>query len=229
VQPELAPLMARLDGSAAVIARGSPRPAFDVHCPVGSLPLALGTELTTIPAAVPYLSADPARVAHWRNRLPAGDRPHVGIVWCGNPGFTGDRTRSMTFAGFAPIVADPDVTFVTLNPGAAADAPALAPHPGIVDLAAAFSDFSDTAAVIASLDLVITTDTATAHLAGALGRPTWLLLSHSPDWRWLLDREDCPWYPSMRLFRQPTAGDWHSPVARVRQELGRFVAARCRG
>jgi tetratricopeptide (TPR) repeat protein len=230
VHPELAPLLSRLDAGAAVIARGEPRPAFDVHCPVGSLPLAFGTELATIPAAVPYLTADPDRLAHWHARLPAADRPRIGIVWCGNPNFIGDRTRSMTFADVAPIVAVPEIAFVALNPRLpAADASALAAHPDVVGLAGDFRDFADTAAVIASLDLVITTDTATAHVAGALGRPFWLLLSYSPDWRWLLDREDCPWYPTARLFRQPAPGDWGSAIARVRQELDEFLAARAAG
>ena len=225
VQAELKPLVSRIGGGAVVIARGETRPAFDVHCPFGSLPLAFGTELATIPAEVPYLFADPARIAHWRARLPAGNRPSIGIVWCGNPNFKGDRSRSMTFADFAPIVADPELAFVTLNPGAPlTDVSALSAHPNVIDLAPEFRDFADTAAVIANLDVVVTTDTAVAHLAGALGRTVWLLLSFSPDWRWLLDREDCPWYPSARLFRQSTLGDWQPVIARVQRELANFVA-----
>jgi tetratricopeptide (TPR) repeat protein len=222
VQPELEPLMTHFHDCATVIARGKPRPSFDLHCPVGSLPLAFATELATIPATVPYFTADPARVAHWRARLPADGRRKIGVVWCGNPNFKGDRARSMTFADVAPAVADPDIAFVVLNPAiSASDASALTAHRNVINLAAEFRDFSDTAAVIANLDLVITTDTAVAHLAGALGRTAWLLASFSPDWRWLLDREDCPWYPTIRLFRQPALGDWRSVVARVREEIGR--------
>ena len=133
-----------------MVARGEPRPAFDVHCPVGSLPLAFGTELATIPAAVPYLTADPDRVAHWRARLTADDRPRIGIVWSGNPDFIGDRTRSMTFADVAPIAAEPGIAFVVLNPRlSAGDASALAAHAGVVNLAGEFRDFADTAAAIA--------------------------------------------------------------------------------
>jgi tetratricopeptide (TPR) repeat protein len=224
-QPALRGLMARLDGVSAVIEQGSELPAFDCHCPLGSLPLAFATELATIPAEVPYLAADPERVARWRERLAPRARPHVGIVWCGNPTFRGDRNRSMAFSGFAPIVAAAAATFVTLNPGrTAADAIGLAAQAAAVDLAPEFRDFDDTAAMICSLDLVVTTDTAVAHLAGALGKRLWLLLSASPDWRWLIAREDCPWYPSARLFRQPTLGDWQPVIARVQRELANFVA-----
>ena len=224
-QPALKGLMARLDGVSAVVERGAALPAFDCHCPLGSLPHAFATELATIPAKAPYLAAEPARVAHWRDRLVSCKRPVIGIVWCGNPTFRGDHNRSMAFSRFAPIAAAVDATYVTLNPGGtAADAIDLAAHAGVVDLASEFRDFDDTAAVIAGLDLVITTDTAVAHLAGALGKPAWILLSDSPDWRWLLDRADCPWYPSARLFRQAALGDWAPVISRVQQELANFVA-----
>ncbi len=225
-QPALKGLMARLEGVADVVDRGAALPAFDYHCPLGSLPLAFATELATIPAAVPYVTADPARCAHWRERLPRSGRRVVGIAWCGNPGFRGDHNRSMSFVQFAPIAAAADVAFVTLNPGVSErDVAALATHPDVANLAAEYRDFDDTAAVIACLDLIVTTDTSIAHLAGALGKPVWILLSRSPDWRWLLEREDCPWYPSARLFRQSVLGDWPPVVARVRQELEKFIAA----
>ncbi len=224
-QPALRGLLSRLDGVSELVDRGATLPAFDCHCPLGSLPLAFATELATIPASVPYLTADPARAAHWRERMAPPDRPMVGIAWSGNTQFRGDHNRSMTFAQFAPIVTVPDVAFVTLNPGLSEGCvAALATHPKVVNLAAGFLDFDDTAAVIASLDLVVTTDTSIAHLAGALGKPAWILLSHSPDWRWLLDREDCPWYPTARLFRQSALGDWTPVIARVRQELEKFIA-----
>lgn len=226
LQPALIALLAELDGVSATVERGAPLPAFDCHCPLGSLPLAFATELATIPAAVPYLPTDPARVAHWAARLPDG-RPNVGIVWCGNPNFRGDYNRSMTFAQFSAVVAKRDVAFVTLNPGLTAeDASALADHADVLPFARDLRDFADTAALVASLDLVITTDTAVAHLAGALGRPVWLLLSASPDWRWFLDREDCPWYPSARLLRQSALGEWDPVIARVGRELEKFIATR---
>jgi tetratricopeptide (TPR) repeat protein len=224
-QPALKGLLARLDGVSAVIEPGNTLPAFDCHCPLGSLPLAFATELATIPAEVPYLAADASRVARWHGRLAPRRRPAIGIVWCGNPTFRGDYNRSMTFAAFAPVLAAVDAAFVTLNPGRTErDASELAAQPNVVDLAPELADFDDTAAVIAGLDLVVTTDTAVAHLAGALGKPVWILLSGSPDWRWLIAREDCPWYPSARLFRQSTLGDWQPVIARVQRELANFVA-----
>jgi tetratricopeptide (TPR) repeat protein len=224
-QPALKGLIARLDGVSAVVERGDALPAFDCHCPLGSLPLAFATELTTIPAQVPYLAGDASRIAQWCARLAPRGRHVVGIVWCGNPTFRGDHNRSMTFSSFAPILAAADVAYVTLNPGRTEhDASALAAQANVLDLAAELRDFDDTAAVIAGLDLVVTTDTAVAHLAGALGKPVWILLSHSPDWRWLLAREDCPWYPSARLFRQATLGDWQPVITQVQRALGNWVA-----
>jgi len=223
-QATLKGLVARLDGVSAVIERGDGLPAFDCHCPLGSLPIAFATTLASIPAKVPYIATDASRAAYWRGRLAPRGRPAIGLVWCGNPDFRGDRNRSMTFARFAPIIAS-GAAFVTLNPGRTAqDASELAHCANVLDLAAEFSDFDDTAAVIAALDLVVTTDTAVAHLAGSLGKPVWILLSYSPDWRWLLDREDSPWYPSARLFRQSTLGDWEPVISLVRQELEKFVA-----
>jgi tetratricopeptide (TPR) repeat protein len=225
-QPALNGLLARLGSVCAVVEQGNELPAFDCHCPLGSLPLAFATDLATIPAEVPYLAADAARVAHWQARVAPRRRPAVGIVWCGNPTFRGDYNRSMTFAAFAPILAAVDAAFVTLNPGRTErDGAELAAQPNVVDVAPELGDFDDTAAVIANLDLVVTTDTAVAHLAGALGKPVWILLSGSPDWRWLIEREDCPWYPSARLFRQAILGDWRPVIARVRRELANFVAA----
>jgi tetratricopeptide (TPR) repeat protein len=226
-QSALRGLIARLDGVADVVERGAALPAFDCHCPLGSLPLAFATELATIPANVAYVTADPARTADWRDRLPRSGRPVIGIAWSGNPHFRGDHNRSMTLARFAPIAAAADAAFVTLNPGLnECDTAALAAHPHVGNLAAEFRDFDDTAAVVADLDLVVTTDTSIAHLAGALGKPVWILLSRSPDWRWLLEREDCPWYPTARLFRQSMLGDWSPVIARVRQELENFIATR---
>jgi tetratricopeptide (TPR) repeat protein len=217
--------MSRLDGVVQVVERGAPLPAFDCHCPLGSLPLAFATELATIPASVPYVAADPSRAAHWRNRLPRSRQPCIGIAWSGNAQFRGDFNRSMAFSQFATIASVPDAAFVTLNPGPnERDTTALAAHPHVANLAGEFRDFDDTAAVIDSLDLVVTTDTSIAHLAGALGKPVWILLSRSPDWRWLLEREDCPWYPSARLFRQSVLGDWPPVLARARQALEKFIA-----
>jgi ADP-heptose:LPS heptosyltransferase len=183
-----------------------------------------GTELATVPAHVPYLRADPARVAAWRTRL-AGAAPRIGLVWSGNPTQRDDAARSMPLAHMLPLQTTGASLFALQPQVRAADRAVLAATPGIVDLGGALTDFDETAAVLEALDLVISVDTAVGHLAGALGRPTWLLLAAVPDWRWMLDREDSPWYPTARLFRQSARGDWKSVVRRVCEGL----AAMARG
>ncbi len=214
VPAALKPLMATMPGVTAVSA-GDRQPSFDLHCPMMSLPLAFGTTLGTIPTAMPYLAASPERIEHWRGRLPPGAGLRVGLIWAGNPGFAADRDRSMPFAALAPLVAKRGVSFVALQrdlPPRDADAFAAA---SLVNLAPEFRDFADAAAVISLVDLVIAVDTAFVHLAGALGKPVWVMLPHSPDYRWMLDRADSPWYPSARLFRQPRRGGWDAVVAAV--------------
>ncbi len=214
-QRELAPLLRSLAGAERVVARGvEPLPPFDVHAPLLSLPHLLGTTLGTIPAAVPYLRADPERAAAWAEYLAAevGERAgtlRVGLVWAGNPDHKGDRRRSLPLATLAPLGRVPGVRLVGLQKGPAA-AQADVPPAGLAltNLGPLLADFADTAAVLEQLDLVIAVDTAVAHLAGALGRPVWLLLPFAPDWRWLRARTDSPWYPTMRLFRQDAPAAW---------------------
>jgi tetratricopeptide (TPR) repeat protein len=225
VPPPLLPLLAGLPGAARVVAAGDALPPFDLHCPLMSLPLAFGTTLETIPAPAGYLRADPARVARWAPRLAqAGAGPRVGLVWAGNPEALGDRVRSMPLSVARPL-AEAGATIVSLQKTmSAADRAEIATLPAALDSAGDFADFADTAAVIAQLDLVIAVDTSVAHLAAALGRPTWLLLPAVAEWRWLRERDDSPWYPTMRLFRQSEPGDWAGLVTRVRAALDGFVA-----
>jgi tetratricopeptide (TPR) repeat protein len=219
VHPELKPMLSRLDGCAAVIARGEPRPAHDVHCPLGSLPLALKTELASVPAAIPYLSADAERVGRWRPRLEAFGGPRVALVWAGNAAHANDRNRSLPLAKLAVLWADGRARFVSLQRDPrSGDAEVLAAAP-VLSLGSELADFDDTAAVLAACDLVITVDTSVAHLAGALGRPLWVLLPFASDWRWTPEGDRSRWYPSARLFRQPRPGDWESVIARVARDL----------
>ena len=217
-QPSLLQLLETTAGIDQLIAQGTPLPEFDVHAPLLSLPHLLGTTLETIPAPVGYLSPP----ADHPLRLEALSSNHlkVGIVWTGNPDHKNNRYRSCAIAQFQPLCALPGISFFSLQKGASAeDRQTLAALP-IQDLSPMLHDFADTAAAIAQLDLVITIDTAVAHLAGALGKPAWLLLSFAPDWRWLLERDDSPWYPTMRLFRQRQRGCWQGVFERVAAALG---------
>jgi tetratricopeptide (TPR) repeat protein len=203
-------------------------PAFDMHCPISSLPLACGTRLDTIPSATSYLPSPPtSRVQAWEDRLGPHSKLRVGLVWSGSPTHTNDHNRSIPLQALSNIL-DADATFVSLqkdpHPN---DAAVLRDRGDIVDLTADLTDFSETAALVSCLDLVITVDTSVAHLAGALGCPTWILLPYTPDYRWLLDRDDSPWYPSVRLFRQTETREYESVLDRVRDELrARIVAFR---
>jgi len=219
VQRELTRLCASLAGVANIVARGDELPPFDCHCPLLSLPLAFATDATNIPAAVPYLAPPAAEVAAWRVRLPHG-RPLIGLCWSGERVHDNDLNRSMALDTLAPLLDAPDVQFVSLQRDVReGDAPLLAQRSDIVSIGRQFSDFADSAAAIAALDLVISVDTAVAHLAGALGKPLFLLLPFAADFRWLRERCDSPWYPSARLFRQPRFGDWASVVEAVRAEV----------
>jgi tetratricopeptide (TPR) repeat protein len=191
----------------------------DVCIPLLSLPLVFGTTLETIPAVVPYLWADPRKALNWRRRI---EGPHfkVGLVWAGRPQHQNDRNRSCCIDLFAPLARNHGIRCFSLQKGPAAEQLMQSGlRKSIVNLDPELEDFSDTAAVISQLDLVITVDTSVAHLAGAMGKPVWLLLPHIPDWRWMLEREDSPWYPTMRLFRQEKPGDWSGVFQRVQAAL----------
>jgi hypothetical protein len=198
-----------------------------------SLPGILGTDLHTIPAEVPYLSPSAPLVDRWRERLQNEGLLRVGISWQGRPNFRGDHYRSIPLKAFAPLARIEGVRLLSLQQGAGAEQlAALDPSCDIHDLGSLLKDdwgaFAETAAVLQNLDLLITSDTAMAHLAGALAVPVWVALSHVPDWRWLLDRDDSPWYPTMRLFRQPKLGDWasvfESIAAALRDRAGHTAA-----
>jgi tetratricopeptide (TPR) repeat protein len=220
VQPELKPLLSALDGAAAVLARGEPLPSFDLQCPLGSLPLACRTELATVPADIPYLAADPARIAKWRPRLDAVPAPRVALAWSGRASHVNDRNRSLAFERLAPLLALPGLSFVSVQRELrAGEAERIAVEPRLTHLGDALDDFADTAAVLSLVDLVISVDTAVAHVAAALDRPTFVLLPFQPDWRWLLGRDHTPWYPQVRLFRQGAPGDWDGTIARLADAL----------
>jgi Flp pilus assembly protein TadD len=201
-------------------------PATDFHIPLLSVPRVLGTRVETIPAGEPYLKADAAASAAWAVRLAALPRPRVALVWAGQKALAFNAERSIALAQLAPLGRISGVTFLSLQMGAES-AQAADPPPGLVlhDFTAALNDFADSAAFLSAIDLVITVDTSAAHLAGGLGKPVWLLNRYWSDWRWLLDREDSPWYPTLRQFRQPRRNDWASVVTRVAAALEHYGAA----
>ena len=222
VQPELTSLMSRLEGVKVVIPHGALAPPYDVHCPLGSLPLALKTEPSNVPAPIPYLSADEARIAKWAARL--GPRPRIAIAWSGNASHLNDRNRSMPFAKLAPLFSSP-ARFISIQREVRAeDENVLAAEPRVTHIGGELNDFDDTAAVVALCDLVIAVDTAVVHLAGAMGRPVWVMVPFAPDWRWTLDGDSTPWYPTARLFRQTALGDWDSVINNVSAALRELVS-----
>jgi hypothetical protein len=217
VQQPLVRLLRGIAGVDRVLCRGDDLPAFDLHCPMLSLPLALRTTCSTIPAAPSYLTADAALTEAWRTRLASvsGLGPRIGLAWAGKPSNLADPRRSMAPDRLAPLFALPGLQFVSLQqagPKPAADVP-------LIDFMDEMTDFADTAALIANLDLVISVDTAVAHLAASIGKPVWLLDRFDACWRWLDGRRDSPWYPSMSLYRQKRPGDWGSVLAEVTRDL----------
>ena len=216
----LEPLLAdALPPNCHLLPQHSVLPPIDFHCPLMSVPAVLGTTLETIPGRVPYLQANPAAVQAWRKRL-GTDAFNVGIAWAGSSAHPNDRNRSMPLAALQPLDSVQGCRFFTVQPGlAAAERQTLATWQGALDVGDQLRGFADTAALIEALDLVITVDTSVAHLAGALGKPVWILLAYVPDWRWMLDRADSPWYPTARLYRQPGLGDWDGVVRQVRADL----------
>lgn len=230
-QPALVRLLARCPFLAEVHPLGGPVPAADFCLPLMSLPHRLGLTIDAIPARIPYLHAAQDDIAAWQERLAAWPRPRVGLVWAGDPRPNDaesnriDQRRSLTFAAFSSLLATPGISFVSLQKGEAARS--LVQHSNLYDAADELRDFGDTAALLTHLDLVITVDTAVAHLAGALGREVWTLSRFDACWRWLEGRDDSPWYPTLRLFRQNAPGDWSTPLAAVAQALvQRFTAPR---
>lgn len=211
-------LFGTVAGVERVIGPGEVAPS-DLFCPIMSLPSAFGTLPDTIPAGVPYLSADLREVDRWRGQMEPLGGLKIGIAWSGSPAMRFDRHRSIDPAQLAPLLSSPGVSFVSLQKSGAGYS-----HPNLADWTEALDDFADTAALIEALDLVISVDTAVLHLAGALGKPVWLLNRYVPDWRWQLAGEESAWYPTLRQFRQPSPGDWASVVERVERELGRLAA-----
>jgi tetratricopeptide (TPR) repeat protein len=226
VFPELRRLFRMVPSLPEIVCPPQEVPPFDVQCPLGSLPGIFGTTLENIPADVPYLFADPALADRWKGRVPHDGRIKIGLVWSGKAEFKDNAARSMRLEDLAPLGRVPGTWFCSLQKGPAASEAVERPAGlAITDWTAELQDFADTAALIANLDLVICSDTAVAHLAGAMGKPVWLLLSFVPDWRWLLDRDDSPWYPTMRLFRQEKLGDWECPVKQIVRDLRKQFAS----
>jgi tetratricopeptide (TPR) repeat protein len=220
-QPELRRLLTGQLGIERVVTDNASAQPFDVHCPILSLPRIFQTTPNTIPANVPYLTPDASLVDQWRQRIsaqPAGLK--VGLVWAGRPQNRGDEQRSIELAALAPLARAEGVEFYSLQKGEAS-AQASSPPAGmrLADWTAELNDLADTAALIANLDLVISVDTSAAHLAGALAKPVWTLIPFAPDWRWKLGSSDTPWYPTMKLFRQPRWGDWNAAIEQIAAEL----------
>jgi ADP-heptose:LPS heptosyltransferase len=216
---EMGPILRDIPGVKQFCHRWNDVPGHAAHCRLSSLPYLFGTRMDSIPRQVPYLKADPVRIAHWRDRfrmtLPPGRR--IGLAWTGRPTHPNDRRRSMPLERLRPIAdAVPDAVFVSLQkPMPARDLETLPQFRGMTDIADDLSDFGETAAVMENLDMIITVDTAMGHLAGALNKPVWILIPKAADWRWLLERTDSPWYPSVRLFRQRVPGAWDEVLAEI--------------
>ena len=212
----LVPLLANVPGISHVASTVADLPPFDLHIPLLSLPLIFATRIDSIPAKKSYIQPDDELTRTWANRLAdGGGKLRIGLAWAGSPTHIDNLARSLSIERLTPILLLPDTKFESLQKG-----PAATEHsPFVTDHAADLRNFADTAALIANLDLVISVDTAVAHLAAAMGKPTWVMLPFAPDWRWMLGRDDSPWYPTMRLFRQPVAGDWDSVIHRIRTEL----------
>jgi hypothetical protein len=220
VQKPLLEVLAPLQGPSQLIAKGATPPPFDYHCPIMSLPLAFNTTLNTIPAAPHYLQADTTRVEQWRALLGEQKRPRVGLVWSGNSNNPIDRQRSIALASWIPHL-PPELDYFCLQKDIRdADREALE-ESDVFSFDDDLMDFKSTAALCECMDLVLSVDTSLLHLSGALGKRTWLLLPNVPDWRWMRDREDTPWYPSVKLYRQTTRGDWNGVFARVAADLRR--------
>lgn len=224
-QPELKRLLARLSGVTQIVAGNVDRlPAFDVHIPLLSLALLFDTRLETIPQTIPYIEASDALREKWAARLAGEKRKRIGVAWAGRPTHPDDLRRSISFQTLIPLFSLEEFCFVSLQKDAL-DTQGRAESP-LVDWTDELADFADTAALISQLDLVLCVDTAVAHLAGAMGKPVWLLNSFESEWRWMRERPDSAWYPGMRIFRQPESGDWGSVIRQVAAELTNLSAER---
>ncbi|HVT87533.1 MAG TPA: tetratricopeptide repeat protein [Tepidisphaeraceae bacterium] len=220
-QPELVRLVKQINGIDQVVTQGDPLPTVDFHCPLLSLPYLFNTELQSIPQNVPYISSDAEESLYWRRRLGNHQsKLKIGLVWKGGKFHIEDRLRSITFKHLQPLFKLPNIQWISLQKESRAEGILLA---DLVDWTDDLKDFADTAALVDNLDLVITVDTAVAHLAGAMGKVVWMLLPFVPDWRWMLGRDDSPWYPTIQLFRQPSRGDWNTPIDQVLNSLQSFV------
>ncbi len=225
VPAPLVPLLSTLKGACTLLAKGDELPVFELHCPLMSLPLAFATTVETIPSAVPYLSADPHKRRVWRERLGAKTRPRIGLAWSGYAGYKNDRNRSVALRILErslPVDFEYHSLQKEIRPE---DEAILKQNTQIRSHKHEINDFADTAALIAEMDLVISVDTSVAHLAGALGQVIWVMLPYNPDWRWMPEGSDSPWYPTLRLFRMPQPHDWDGVLARIESELIRFAAA----
>jgi hypothetical protein len=220
-QPPLLGLLGSLKGVSRVVAKGDSLPSFDRHCPLLSLPLAFKTTMGSIPGANPYLFSDPNKVASWQARLGEKSRPRIGLAWSGNPRQVNNHNRSLSLSDLIAHL-PPRFQYVSLQKEVPEDdRNVLERSPSLLNVADHLQDFSDTAALCECLDVVISVDTSVAHLSAALGRPTWVLLHHNPDWRWLLERDDSPWYPTVTLHRQRRYGNWPDVIERAAAALDR--------
>jgi tetratricopeptide (TPR) repeat protein len=226
-QKELKSLIHNIKGVESVITREDPLPEFYIHCPLLSLPLFFNTTIESIPANIPYIVTDKKIVRKWEEKTRSNNAQlKVGLVWSGNPKYKADKSRSISLENFLQLWKVDGISFYSLQKGeAAAQTKELPKNIRLIDFTDEIYDFSETAGLIENLDLVISVDTAVAHLTGALGKPIWTLLPFSPDWRWMLNRKDSPWYPTMRLFRQPSSGDWETMMEKVSKELHEKIRA----
>jgi tetratricopeptide (TPR) repeat protein len=220
VPEALGTLLADIKGVTRLLVDGDALPPFDFHCSLMSLPLACGTTLQTIPAPRAYVRCSEAAAARWRDMLGERRGLRIGLAWSGKPSHSNDRNRSMRLADIVRHLGGLAQLVSLQKEIRAVDRPVLEEHPEILHFEDSIRDFSDTAGLVANMDLVLSVDTSIAHLAGAMGKPLWVMLPFTPDWRWLLDRSDSPWYPTARLFRQSTARDWNGVLEAVAAELG---------
>jgi hypothetical protein len=219
VYKPLSALLTRLDGVAQLVETGGPLPAVEFHCPLLSLPLAFKTGLNTIPARVSYIASNPGKVTEWRARLGKRTKPRIGLVWSGRTEHINDRNRSIPLSDLLKSLPNAYQYISLQKEIGQKDKETLGSRADILHFGEQLADFTDTAALCELMDVVISVDTSVAHLAGAMGKAVWILLPFCPDWRWLLDRADSPWYPTATLFRQDVMGDWGGVLRKVQAEL----------